>query len=142
MSEENKTLTNDEVNVTEEESDNLLSEDTLEIVEEDKKFHLDPTSGEDRRKILASYKKSLRKRAFSPLIGGNVGINPIDLMKEEEAQKSANNQTLDIYDLTEKRIADMEKKVSQATFMARLAFGVSVFSLLMLLFLLSVTKFV
>lgn len=142
MSEENKTLTNDEVNVTEEENDNLLSEDTLETVEEEKEFHLDPTSGEDRRKILASYKKSLRKRAFSPLIGGNVGINPIDLMKEEEAQKAANNQTLDIYDLTEKRIAEMEKKVSQAIFMSRLAFAVAVIAILMLLFLLSVTKFV
>ena len=54
MSEENKTLTNDEVNVTEEENDNLLSEDTVETVEEEKEFHLDPTSGEDRRKILAS----------------------------------------------------------------------------------------
>lgn len=139
MSEGNKTLTEEKVDVTEE--DNLLSEDTIETVEEEKEFHLDPTSGEDRRKILASYKKSLRKRAFAPLIGGNVGINPIDLMREEEAQK-ANNETLDIYDLTEKRIAEMEKKVSQATFMARLAFGVAVFSLLMLLFLLSVTKII
>lgn len=56
-------------------------------VEKGKEFHLDPTSGEDRRKILASYKKSLRKRAFAPLIGGNVGINPIDLLKEEEENK-------------------------------------------------------
>ena len=140
MSEENKTLTDDKVNVTEEEKDDLLSKDTIEPVEE-KEFHIDSSSGEDRRKILASYKKSLRKRAFAPLIGGNVGINPIDLMREEEAQK-ANNETLDIYDLTEKRIAEMEKKVSQAIFMSRLAFAVAVIAILMLLFLLSVTKFV
>lgn len=79
--------TNKDIDIKE--KDNLNEENK----NEDKEFHLDSTSGEDRRKILASYKKSLRKRAFAPLIGGNVGINPIDLLKEEEAEK-AKNQTL------------------------------------------------
>ena len=91
-----------------------INNNDFDTLKEDNKnnnedFHLDPTSGEDRRKILASYKKSLRKRAFAPLIGGNVGINPIDLLKEEEAEKE-NNQTLDIYDLADKRITSIEKK--------------------------------
>ncbi|MGN8912851.1 hypothetical protein [Anaerofustis butyriciformans] len=103
--------------------------------DEDKEFHLDATSGEDRRKILASYKKSLRKRAFAPLIGGNVGINPIDLLKEEEAEK-AKNQTLDIYDLMERRIAMLEKKVDQALSMARFSFYVSVVAILLMFLLL------
>jgi len=136
MGEENKTLTSE---VNDAKIKNDLGEGINEKVE-NKEFHLDPTSDEDRKKIMQSYKKSLRKRAFAPLIGGNVGINPIDLLREEEAKKAC-GETLDIYDLADKRIADMEKKVSQALFMARLAFGVAAVSILMLFFLLSVTNF-
>ena len=116
--------------------DNLNEENKNE---EDKEFHLDASSGEDRRKILASYKKSLRKRAFAPLIGGNVGINPIDLLKEEEAEK-AKDQTLDIYDLMERRIAMLEKKVDHALSMARFSFYVSVVAILLMFLLLYIKQ--
>lgn len=119
-----------------------INNNDFDTLKEDNKnnnedFHLDPTSGEDRRKILASYKKSLRKRAFAPLIGGNVGINPIDLLKEEEAEKE-NNQTLDIYDLADKRITSIEKKVNQALSLARLALCLSVGAIILLFLLLYV----
>ncbi len=119
-----------------------INNNDFDTLKEDNKnnnedFHLDPTSGEDRRKILASYKKSLRKRAFAPLIGGNVGINPIDLLKEEEAEKE-NNQTLDIYDLADKRITSIEKKVNQALSLARIALCLSVGAIILLFLLLYV----
>ena len=119
-----------------------INNNDFDTLKEDNKnnnedFHLDPTSGEDRRKILASYKKSLRKRAFAPLIGGNVGINPIDLLKEEKAEKE-NNQTLDIYDLADKRITSIEKKVNQALSLARLALCLSVGAIILLFLLLYV----
>lgn len=119
-----------------------INKNDFDTLKEDNKnnnedFHLDPTNGEDRRKILASYKKSLRKRAFAPLIGGNVGINPIDLLKEEEAEKE-NNQTLDIYDLADKRITSIEKKVNQALSLARIALCLSVGAIILLFLLLYV----
>ena len=119
-----------------------INNNDFDTLKEDNKnnnedFHLDPTNGEDRRKILASYKKSLRKRAFAPLIGGNVGINPIDLLKEEEAEKE-NNQTLDIYDLADKRITSIEKKVNQALSLARIALCLSVGAIILLFLLLYV----
>ena len=119
-----------------------INNNDFDTLKEDNKnnnedFHLDPTSGEDRRKILASYKKSLRKRAFAPLIGGNVGINPIDLLKEEEAEKE-NNQTLNIYDLVDKRITSIEKKVNQALSLARIALCLSVGAIILLFLLLYV----
>ncbi|WP_290771385.1 hypothetical protein [Anaerofustis sp.] len=116
------------------EDDKVLDENEIK---DNGDFHLDPTSDEDRKKIMESYKKSLRKRAFAPLIGGNVGINPIDLLKEEEAEKE-NDESLDMYDLMNKRFQDIEKKASQALSMARLAFIVSVAVFFMLLILLTV----
>lgn len=116
------------------EDDKVLDENKIK---DNGDFHLDPTSSEDRKKIMESYKKSLRKRAFAPLIGGNVGINPIDLLKEEETERE-NDESLDMYDLMNKRFQDIEKKASQALSMARLAFIVSVAVFFMLLILLTV----
>lgn len=116
------------------EDDKVLDENKIK---DSGDFHLDPTSSEDRKKIMESYKKSLRKRAFAPLIGGNVGINPIDLLKEEEAEKE-NDESLDMYDLMNKRFQDIEKKASQALSMARLAFIFSIAVFFMLLILLTV----
>lgn len=112
-----------------------------EVLEEINEFHLDPSNPADRKRITESYKKTLRKQIFAPLVGSGPSKNPIDLIKEEEEEKRKRaSGTLDIFDLTDKRIKAMEKRVAQAETLSRVALAIAIVATLAVVFLTSSLK--
>ena len=123
-----------EIPTTEEET--VFEDDTLKIQteeneqkenpdnKEDKAFHPDVTSNEDRKKIMEGYKKSLRNRVFAPLVGGGASINPIDIINEESGEDE--ELSLDIYDIMDQRLTEMEKKAENALLMARVSTAIGI----------------
>ena len=129
---------------------NIMDEKNINNTnEQEDKLNLDPTSADDRRKIVKGYKKSLRNRVTAPLLNSTKGINPIDVIKQEEQKEKMEEQieqygeeedsSFDMYSIFNYKLRNIEKKIDLCLSLARIAMLLSIAAIFASMFIL-ITK--
>ena len=121
----------------EQKKEKINQEDTKKELEKKDKVGLDMSKGEDQRRIMTAYKKTLRKRVFAPFIGTQ-SQNPIDLIKAEEAKNSGVDPAkqkvgFNEIDLLYDRIDKLTKDLKTAMLFSRVAIVIAGTLLLLIL---------